>query len=123
MTIPERGLAVAQATTRLRRRTIAANILVAIAALVLVMMAAADAYLLTRWNFVTRMFMLGVLIAVGWIPVALVAIAVALRPYRVTVVALGVVGAAILAALVAVWVVPDAQYPYSEISWPHRGSS
>lgn len=109
MTVSERGLAVAQAATMLRRRSTAANILVAIAVLVLLMMAAADAYLFTQWNFVTRMFMLGVLIAVGWIPAALVIIAVALRPYWVTFIALGVVGTAILATLVVALWVPGPQ--------------
>jgi len=121
MTVSERGLAVAQAATRFRRRSIAANILVAIAAFVLLLMAAADAYLLTQWNFVARMFMLGVLIAIGWIPLALTITAVALRPYWVTFIALGIVAAAFLATFLIVWAVPDAPYPYPEISWPRRG--
>ena len=121
MTVSERGLPAAGATTRFRRRSIAANILVAVAALMLLIMAAADAYLLTQWNFVARMFMLGVLFAVGWIPLALVIIAVALRPYWMTFVALGGVGAWFLATFIIVWTVPDAPYPYPEISWPHRG--
>ncbi len=105
----------------LRRRSIAANTLVALAAVVLVLMAAADAFLLTQWNFVTRMLMLGALVAVGWLPTALVIVAVCLQPYRVTFVALGVVGGAVLTTPVLVWVVPDAPYPYPEISWPRRG--
>jgi hypothetical protein len=118
----ERGLALPQASTRLRRRTIAANILVAIAALVLSLMAAVDWYLIIQLNFVARMFMMAVLVFVGWLPVALVVTAVCLRPYWVTFIALGVVGAAVLATLAIVWAVPDAQYPYPEISWPRRGS-
>ncbi|KQR54488.1 hypothetical protein ASF88_06825 [Leifsonia sp. Leaf336] len=75
----------------------------------LALMAAADAHLFTQWNFVTRMLMLGVFIAIGWIPVALVIIAVAVRPQWATFIALGVVGAVILAALFAVVWVPNAE--------------
>ena len=123
MTVSERGLAVAHATTRFRRRSIAANILVAMAVLVLLLMAAVDWYLIIQLNFVTRMFILAVLVFVGWLPVALVITAVCLRPYWVTFIARGVVGAAVLATLVVFWTTPDAPYPYPEISWPHRGSS
>ncbi|WP_020077445.1 hypothetical protein [Cryocola sp. 340MFSha3.1] len=122
MTVSERGLAVARATTRFRRRTIAANILVAVAALVLLLMAAVDWYLLIQLNPVTRFFIFGTLLVVGWLPVALVITAVCLRPYWLTFISLGVVGAWMIATLV-VWAVPDAPYPYPEISWPHRGSS
>ncbi|WP_374010371.1 hypothetical protein [Leifsonia sp. LS-T14] len=121
MTVSERTVAVAQATTRFRRGTVAANILVAMAVLVLLLMAAVDWYLIIQLNFVTRMFILTVLIFVGWLPVALVITAVCLRPCWVTFIALGVVGAAVLATLVVFWTVPDAPYPYPEISWPHRG--
>ena len=121
MTVSERGPTVAQATTRLRRRTVAANILVAIALLVLLLMAVADWYLITRLNVVTRLFMFGVLVATGWIPVTLVIIAVCLRPYWATFIALGAVGVAVLTTLVLVWTVPDAPYPYPTISWPRRG--
>ncbi|WP_434317549.1 hypothetical protein [Leifsonia sp. P73] len=120
--VSEGGIAVAKAATNISRRSIAANILVAIAVLVLAIMAAVDAYLLIQLNFVTRMAMLVTLLAVGWIPVGLVLIAVSLRPYWLTFIAMGVVGAAIVATLVVVWVVPDAAYPYPEIPWPHRGS-
>ncbi|TDP99832.1 MULTISPECIES: hypothetical protein [unclassified Leifsonia] len=123
MTVSERGLAVARATTRFRRRTIAANILVAVAALVLLLMAAVDWYLLIQLNPVTRFFIFGTLLVVGWLPVALVITAVCLRPYWLTFISLGVVGAWMIATLVVVWAVPDAPYPYPEISWPHRGSS
>ncbi|MGO4535957.1 hypothetical protein [Leifsonia sp. 2MCAF36] len=123
MSVSERGVTVAKAVTRYRRNTIAANILVAIAALMLALMAAADAYLLTQWNFVARMFMLGGLLVVGCIPLVLVIIAVSLRPYWVTFIALGVVGSAILATLLIVWFVPDSPYPYPEVSWWRRGSS
>lgn len=121
MTVSERGLAVAQAARRFRRRTIAANILVAIAAVVLLLMAAVDWYFITRLNFFVRMPMLGVLVFVGWLPVALVIIAVCLRPYRVTFIALGVAGAAVLTTLVVFWVVPDAVEPYPQLTWPQRG--
>lgn len=121
MTVSERGNVVAHATTRFRRRSIAANILVAIAVLELLLMAAIDWYLIIQLNPVSRFWMFGVLVLVGWLPVALVVTAVCLRPYWVTFIALGVVGAAVLATLVVIWVVPDAQYPYPEISWPRRG--
>lgn len=104
----EQGLVVARAATSFSRRSIAANILVAIAVLVLLLMAAVDGYLLTQWNFVTRMFMLGVLVAIGWIPVTLVIIAVVLRPYWLTFIALGVVGFAILASVFVVVRVPSS---------------
>ncbi|ANF33282.1 hypothetical protein A0130_03875 [Leifsonia xyli] len=121
MTVSELGPAVARETDRLRRRTIAANILVAVAVLVLVLMAAVDWYFITRLNFFVRMLMLALLVFVGWLPVALVITAVCLRPYWVTFIALGVVGAAVLATLGIVWAFPDATYPYPEISWPPRG--
>lgn len=120
MTVSERSLAVTQATTSLRRRSIAANILVAIAVLVLLLMAAADWYLIVQLNPVTRFFMFGVFLVIGWLPVALVIIAVCLRPYWVTFSAIGLVGIAVLATLVIVWVVPDAHYPYPQLSWPRR---
>jgi hypothetical protein len=121
MMLSERDLAIAHATARFHRRSIAANILVAIAVLVLLLMAAVDWYLIVQLNFVTRMFMMAVLVIVGWLPVALVITAVCLRPYWVTFTALGVVGAAVLATLAIVWAVPDALYPYPTISWPRRG--
>ncbi|MGO4592724.1 hypothetical protein AB4Z18_02785 [Leifsonia sp. 2TAF2] len=102
----EQGLVVAPAPTGLGRRTIAANILVAVAALVLIFMAAADGLMLRQWNFVARMVMIGVLVAVGWIPVALVIIAASLRPYWLTFIALSVVAGAILATLFIIWFVP-----------------
>jgi len=62
-------------------------------------MAVADVYLIVQLNPVSRVLMLMVLVFVGWIPLALVITAVCLRPYRVTFIALGVVGAAILATV------------------------
>jgi len=123
MTVSEGGIAVTQSATRFRRRTNAANILVAIAGLALAFMAAADWYLVIQLNPVTRFFILGLIVFAGWFPVALVIIAVCLRPYWVTFIALGVVGVAILAMFVVFYAVPDAHYPYPEISWPHRGSA
>lgn len=119
--VSDRSIAVAKAATGFSRRSIAANILVAVAVLVIVLIAAVDAYLLIQLNPVTRFFMFGVLLMAGWLPVALVIIAVCLRPYWVTFVALGIVGALALVTLVVIWVVPDAPYPYPEISWPRRG--
>jgi hypothetical protein len=121
--VSEHALVAATAGTPSRRRALAANILVAVAVLVLVAMALVDAYLLTQWNIVARMFMIGVLVAVGWIPATLAIIAVCLRPYWLTFLLLGVVVAAVLAMFVIVWRVPDAPYPYPEVSWPRRGSS
>lgn len=121
MTVSERGLAVEQATTRYRRRSIAANILAAIAVLVLLLMAAVDWYLIIQLNLVARMFLLTALALVGWLPVTLVITAACLRPYWVTFIALAVVGAAVLATLAIVWAVPDAPQPYPTISWPRRG--
>ena len=120
--VADRGIAVAKSATRDSRRSIAANILVAVAVVVTAVVAAVDAYLLIQLNFVTRMAMLVVLLAVGWIPVTLALIAIFLRPYWLTFVALGVVGAAVIATLIVVWVAPDATYPYPQISWPRRGS-
>ena len=103
-TASEAETAVAQATARLRRRTLAANILVVVAMLALALMAIADAVLLAQWNFVTRMLMLGVLLLVGWIPAAAAITAVCLRPHWATFLAMGLVGAAVLATLARVYV-------------------
>jgi magnesium-transporting ATPase (P-type) len=83
-----------------RKRSVAANILVSVAVLALLLIAVVDLYLSTQWNFVTKMIMVAVALVVGWIPVALTMIAVSLRPYWVTFLALGLVGAAILGSLI-----------------------
>ena len=108
--------------TRVRRRTVATNILVGITALALLLMAAVEAYLVMQLNPVTRVLILLLLELAGWIPLALAVVAVCLRPHPVTFVALGVVGAALVAMLVIAWTVPDASYPYPAPSWPRRGS-
>lgn len=105
----------------MRRRSIAANILAAIAVLVVLLLAAVDWYFVPRLNVVTRMFTFTVLVFVRWLPAALAITAVCLRPYWVTFVALGSVGAAVAATLAVVWLAPDAPYPYPTIEWPRRG--
>ncbi|WP_314145947.1 hypothetical protein [uncultured Leifsonia sp.] len=121
MSIAERESVAARDRIRSRRRTIAANVLVACAVLVLLLMAAYDAFFLTQWNVVGRLFVLGGLLLMGWIPVALAIVAVCLRPYWPTFVLLGVVGAAVLATLALVWFLPEAADTNPQISWPRRG--
>ncbi|MCI0158842.1 hypothetical protein KNO15_19245 [Leifsonia shinshuensis] len=89
-----------------RGRSVAAHILVAVAALVLAGLAVVAGFLLGQYNFVTRMVWLVGTMAVGWVPLVLTIIAVCLRTTWLTVTALVVSAAAFAVPILAVVVGP-----------------